>query len=386
MTSRETHSLTLHSLDRLASMPGAGDEEVLFRLILHHRLGAACGAMIRLEEAPECLATLSSYRQDSLVSLAHAASDLDLHASVAVVRLAESFREEGIRLLLLKGPYLAHTLYGDPMYRPYADLDILVAPGDVEKASGILVRHGYQQEQAGWTRRIHFHLGFRPPESWYPPVELHWRPVDGMNLYRLAPDFLFRSARLWMTMQMPSSIFVPGLEDCFLYLCLHAAKHGLHNRRALRAGVPAEWYLLPRTGNCMLWFLDIALFMALWGHGVRWDQVVASMQDMNLTDAVQDICRIVHALYPMVEWPEQLSPAPLESRSGVATLPSPAFSAVNRAWGFRPGRLQEILPVLFPTHRELAQYYPRRKGFALAATHITHPFHIVEKVLNKQVR
>ena len=47
----------------------------------------------------------------------------------------------------LKGPVIAHEIYGDISLRTSKDLDILVQEIDLEKAEGLLFSLGYKREE-----------------------------------------------------------------------------------------------------------------------------------------------------------------------------------------------------------------------------------------------
>ncbi len=56
--------------------------------------------------------------------------------------IAGTFAAEGIESLVLKGPALAAWFYPDEV-RPYGDSDIMVAPGDWQRAADVLERLGF---------------------------------------------------------------------------------------------------------------------------------------------------------------------------------------------------------------------------------------------------
>jgi hypothetical protein len=52
--------------------------------------------------------------------------------------LTAAFEEEGIDVIVLKGASLAHTIYPDPSWRAFADLDLMVRTQDWERACELL--------------------------------------------------------------------------------------------------------------------------------------------------------------------------------------------------------------------------------------------------------
>jgi len=58
--------------------------------------------------------------------------------------LLDAFSKAGIRVLVLKGPALARTVYPNPAMRPSNDIDLLVRPREFPKAREIMSKNGYQ--------------------------------------------------------------------------------------------------------------------------------------------------------------------------------------------------------------------------------------------------
>jgi len=101
-----------------------------------------------------------------------------LHMERQLQEILEAFREQGVRVLVLRGPALAFSLYPDPAMRPSCDLDLLVIPEDVIKARGILERLGYRClakrfEVARDFFREECFIHQENPDNKF-PVDLHW--------------------------------------------------------------------------------------------------------------------------------------------------------------------------------------------------------------------
>lgn len=92
-------------------------------------------------------------------------------------RLAGAFQEAGISHVHFKGPLQQLALYGDPLLKPTADIDILVRPGDRARAAALLGGRGYRAQEAEMTSWWTRHLGeehYSPAEGG-PVVDLHHR-------------------------------------------------------------------------------------------------------------------------------------------------------------------------------------------------------------------
>lgn len=168
---------------------------------------------------------------------------LALARSAELLRLVKHLEQAGVRVLTFKGPALAQQLYGEIGLRSAGDLDLLVAPADVARASAALGAAGYRRTYPDfeltafqWSKflKIQHEVNHRHPERGV-TVELQWR-LEGM------PDHEF--GELW---QARRSVSVAGqslavmpelVEQVFLFV--HGARHG--------------W-------QALFWLLDAALLL-----------------------------------------------------------------------------------------------------------------------------
>jgi hypothetical protein len=80
---------------------------------------------------------------------AMAAAARTLAVDQVTAEVVGALRREGIDPLLLKGPSFARLLYRPDELRPYVDTDLLVAPGDQDRAAGVLAGLGFADPMAG---------------------------------------------------------------------------------------------------------------------------------------------------------------------------------------------------------------------------------------------
>jgi hypothetical protein len=112
-------------------------------------------------------------RQDFLISVVRS-----LHMERQLQEIIEGFQEQGVRVLVLRGPALAFSLYTDPAMRPSCDLDLLVAPENVIQARDILESLGYRclakrfETSREFFREECFIHQENPGNKF--PVDLHW--------------------------------------------------------------------------------------------------------------------------------------------------------------------------------------------------------------------
>jgi Uncharacterised nucleotidyltransferase len=134
---------------------------------------------------------------------------------------------EKIKLLLLKGPALAKSLYGDISLRTSSDLDILVPIGDLQKVEQHLQNEGYvkndyfQSVLNDWKWRHHHVTFFHPIKN--VKIEIHWRLNPG-PASEPSFDELWERKKLIKLTSTP--LYLLGNEDLFMFLASHGARHG----------------------------------------------------------------------------------------------------------------------------------------------------------------
>ncbi|OGC22833.1 hypothetical protein A2291_08610 [candidate division WOR-1 bacterium RIFOXYB2_FULL_42_35] len=92
--------------------------------------------------------------------------------------LCGAFNTAGIKVLLLKGPAFAQSIYPHPALRSFSDIDILVNPENVTKTKAVLRQLDYQSH----TQEFEHFQGLRNEESFsskgktpaLKSIDLHW--------------------------------------------------------------------------------------------------------------------------------------------------------------------------------------------------------------------
>jgi hypothetical protein len=285
-------------------------------------------------------------------------------------RLASLFRRERIKAVPVKGAALFTTLYGQPGLRPMRDIDLLIRRGDLERAERLLLGSGYTLSplhHSEEVRRFHFHLPFAHQAKGI-RVEIHWRLADEETL---PPEVL---EGIWQRI-IPGDELGPRLDGAaeFLYLALHAAKHGVFNGTLVRREELRPFLLDPLSGNRAIWFLDLRKLMAL-GEGISLDRLRALAEEWGVSSALYSSVSIVAQLFGPVDgwsWPEGERPEG-EGLLKVAVLASlaegslrgkkTALGAVRRLQRMdhtlqvRPVRALDLLDLLSPTEEEVRRW------------------------------
>ena len=141
-------------------------------------------------------------------------------------RLLKLFERHGVGAVPYKGPALAVDAYGDLTLRQFGDLDVLIRPGDLARATELLAAEGYEPEfQLSGAREEAF------KKWWYVQpfskaddgvyLELHWSVAPRFFSFDLDADLWTRLRALEL---VGSEVRVFSVRDTLLLLCVHGAK------------------------------------------------------------------------------------------------------------------------------------------------------------------
>lgn len=143
-------------------------------------------------------------------------------------RLVEALgvlEEAGIDVLLLKGAALAHHRYPHFTERPMGDLDLLVAPGEAERAWSLLRRGRWSWDAGAYPEENYGAMHHLPPLTEEggrgARIEIHRGVLPPGHGYRFGADDLWRGAREVRIEGRRAR--VPRPVPHALHLCLHFA-------------------------------------------------------------------------------------------------------------------------------------------------------------------
>ncbi|WP_249869444.1 nucleotidyltransferase domain-containing protein [Oceanobacillus saliphilus] len=157
-----------------------------------------------------------------------------LQLSGVMEQVSRLFSNMHIPVIFLKGPMLAHDLYGDISLRTSSDLDFIIPMKQLSKAEALLLEQGYQKDDyietvlGDWTWR-HHHVTYIHPQTNI-KLEIHWRLNPGPAR---EPSFkaLWERKRISDLTSFP--VYLLAKEDLFLFLTSHGARHGWSRLRWL---------------------------------------------------------------------------------------------------------------------------------------------------------
>ncbi len=129
----------------------------------------------------------------------------------------------GVDFRVLKGPAVAHLDEFDPSLRSFADIDLLIPAGDIDRALAVLQRHGAErripEHHRGFDRRFSKGVGLTCGDGI--EIDLHRTLCVGALGQRIPLDELFKS---------PEHFDIGGQQFAALSLphrALHAAYHAV---------------------------------------------------------------------------------------------------------------------------------------------------------------
>ena len=191
------------------------------------------------------------------------------HARASLATIVAPLTAASVRVCALKGPALAERFYSRPEQRPSMDLDLLVTPGDLGKASAALTAAGYSGDMGSAESYLlehghHVHFSRRGQ----PDVELHFRAYAGFGVVLPASALLDRAHEHRLDEEL--FVMVPSPEDEFLYLSVHAAGHSFIR---------------------LLWLYDLKLLLRR--NRLDWAAVDERARDAGLVTAVAYSARLL---------------------------------------------------------------------------------------------
>ncbi len=152
----------------------------------------------------------------------------------AAVEIIRALGDAGIRVLMLKGLALEHSVYGSGGLRQMSDADLLVSPGDVLRARDVIVSLGYESRplKSPLYRRILPDLGNHLPEMHRGgiSVDLHHR-LFGARATALTEEAI---SAPWTVTAAGTTCNVLPPRISFLNLVAHLQKHDIKGEFQLR--------------------------------------------------------------------------------------------------------------------------------------------------------
>ena len=239
--------------------------EALYQAAQKHNVGGIVSSM--LQPVLKTRAEDPAARKFREICMATIFRSVRLEEEVKM--FADRMEQAGIPYAFFKG-YELRELYPDPELRTMGDVDVLVRDEDMEKTLRVLNGLGYTKEGEGsavWTctngtlsYEIHRRLAFGK----------YWNQVDHEGYFAKAFDRLQdepgprrgESGAVTGTVSGKSRRYF-SLEDHFIFLCFHLAKH------------------LNNTGAGIRMVMDIALYLKAYQEQMDWKYIWEECRKRN---------------------------------------------------------------------------------------------------------
>jgi hypothetical protein len=179
-----------------------------------------------------------------------------------LIRLTDHLAQAGIEVMPYKGLALAQTLYGDIALRQAGDIDLLIHSRDLPRICEKVRELGYRPHSTFAAAEERFYLksgyecAFDGP-SGRNLLEVQWAVQPRFYAVDLDQESLFSRA---VTITVAGhTMKTPSLEDLFLILSLHAAKH--------------VW-------GRLIWLCDLARIVAL--PDLNWEWIGSQAEELGI--------------------------------------------------------------------------------------------------------
>lgn len=198
------------------------------------------------------------------------------------LEILELFHRRNIPVIPVKGFWLAESVYGDSFLRNFTDLDYFVKESDLDRSKEALRSAGYSLQQPSCDeyernlRRTQYEIGFTRGDTL---VELQYRFAPRILSLNIDSNEVWKRAKLVRIHDIPA--FQMSMEDTFLYLCIHAWKHGWSRAK---------------------WICDVAELLNMAGKenaeglAIDWDVVVQRARESRIEGIILDTLLLTRPL------------------------------------------------------------------------------------------
>ena len=177
-------------------------------------------------------------------------------------------------IIVLKGAFLAETIYKNIGLRPMSDIDILVRREDLQKVKNEVVHLRYHapvyptkwhdQLQNAWTEEIQY-----TNQEKNVAIEVHWNVQPPSSHFQVDITKSWENAQPVKIAGVETLMLAP--EDLLQHLCLHLDKH------ISSSGAPPLQFK---------WYCDIAEVIRHYGEKINWKYLVQSSKNYGIEEPI----------------------------------------------------------------------------------------------------
>jgi hypothetical protein len=140
-------------------------------------------------------------------------------------QILKTFKEESIQVIVLKGAFLAETIYPNIALRPMFDIDLLIRPEDLARVRQLIEDLGYHHCLVEGKLLDEAFIGRSAYLKQF-MLHIHWTLVNVERYKRVTSidvEAMWRRAKPVKIAGSEAKTLSP--EDMLLYLCLHLSIH-----------------------------------------------------------------------------------------------------------------------------------------------------------------
>lgn len=187
-------------------------------------------------------------------------------------KVLNAFKDAEIDVIVLKGAFLAETVYKNIGLRPMGDVDLLIKKEDLQKVKKKLIQLRYhtlvyptkwhEQWQNEWAEEIQY-----TNQDKNVRIDVHWNVQPPVIPFQIDINKSWEDARPVKVANVEALMLAPG--DLLQHLCLHLDKH-LNNSGA----IPFRWYC------------DIAEVIRHYEKKINWKYLVQSTKNYGIEEPI----------------------------------------------------------------------------------------------------
>lgn len=269
-------------------------------------------------------------------------------------RVLQLLQKKNIAVIVLKGAYLAETVFSDIGLRSMCDVDLLVKKDDLAQVEQeLMALGGIPDDHNRIITPKNHHFAFHLPKDDL-LVEIHWTIINSEYPFRIDVDGMWRRAQPVTLAQVP--VWALAVEDMLLHLCLHTSQHTLNMQIRM--------------------LCDIGEVVQRYGSTLNWQEIGARAQQWGIERAVYVILRLSQELLEVaipVDWLDSIRPVEFDERylslARQQLLSTHADDRVltqavqtARVWGAKGlrNKIMLIRDYFLPSRERMSLLYPAR--------------------------
>lgn len=270
----------------------------------------------------------------------------------ALIEITEACQEASIPLIVLKGSFLAHSIYPDPSLRPMSDIDLLAPPDKASEVINILRKLGYTAPEHSGSQYMseHHHLpgAHKIRDGQQILVEVHHDCLSGDTSESITTKNL-----------------TAPVQEFYIGTCKNLALGHQDQLRHLYHHMSE-----PASRLKLIWCADIMFYASHFEQEIDWPSLTKNYPK------VINALRLVDYIIPVPDNLRSHVPrnhSPMPSGAGVSILP---LSTI-----LREPVIQEVKDLLFPSSWWLRLYYGVSPDKSIFYTRLVrHPLQVLRWV------